>query len=36
MLKEQYIFFVPAFARVEKLTKTLKTSGVLEKDYKKE
>tara|TARA_B100002049_G_scaffold227544_1_gene201320 strand:- start:21 stop:122 length:102 start_codon:yes stop_codon:yes gene_type:complete len=29
-------FFVPAFARIEKLTKTLRTSGVLEKDYKKE
>jgi len=36
MLKEEYIFFVQAFARIEKLTKTLKTSDVLEKDYKKE
>jgi hypothetical protein len=31
-----FIFGLIAFVRIEKLIKTLKASGVLEKDYKEE
>ena len=31
-----FIFWVVAFVRVEKLTKTLKEKNILEEDYKEE